>query len=187
MKILFKWLLSVLLCFVYVNMAFTQTNPRHVHVSGYTRSNGTYVQPYFRTAPNSTNRDNFSTKGNVNPYTGKPGWIEPDSKYNTFYQTDYTFTPNTSIGSNTNYSKNNNSTSQSYQYNTTLIENFKDRVYIEDEHGNYSCYLTIQDERTYKVFNMENEQILYLVINHRGDWRLFNTNGIYIKTIFINK
>lgn len=43
------------------------------HVSGYVRKNGTYVAPYYRTAPNSTKLDNWSTKGNVNPYTGKAG------------------------------------------------------------------------------------------------------------------
>jgi hypothetical protein len=31
------------------------------------------VQTYKRTASNSTQKDNFSTKGNVNPYTGKKG------------------------------------------------------------------------------------------------------------------
>ena len=44
-----------------------------VHVRSYTRSNGTHVQPYQRTTPNSTQRDNFSAKGNKNPYTGKVG------------------------------------------------------------------------------------------------------------------
>ena len=39
-------------------------------VSGYTRSNGTYVESHVRTMPNNTNWDNFSTKGNSNPYTG---------------------------------------------------------------------------------------------------------------------
>ena len=42
-------------------------------VSGYTRSNGTYVQPHVRTMPNSTNWDNYSTKGNYNPITGSTG------------------------------------------------------------------------------------------------------------------
>ena len=42
-------------------------------VSGYSRSNSTYVQPHVRTMPNSTNWDNFSTKGNTNPYTGTTG------------------------------------------------------------------------------------------------------------------
>jgi len=40
------------------------------YVHGYTRSNGTVVQPYYRSSPNNTVRDNFSYKGNVNPYTG---------------------------------------------------------------------------------------------------------------------
>jgi hypothetical protein len=48
-----------------------------VHVQGYTKKNGTVVKPYTRTHENSTQRDNFSTKGNVNPYTGKVGTKEP--------------------------------------------------------------------------------------------------------------
>lgn len=44
-----------------------------VKVGGYTRSNGTYVAPYERSTPNSTPTDNYSFKGNVNPYTGKEG------------------------------------------------------------------------------------------------------------------
>ena len=44
-----------------------------VHVNGHTRSNGTYVQPYERTAPNATRDDNYSTRGNTNPYTGQAG------------------------------------------------------------------------------------------------------------------
>jgi hypothetical protein len=48
-----------------------------VHVHGYTKRDGTVVQPYTRTHENSTQRDNFSTKGNVNPYTGKVGTKEP--------------------------------------------------------------------------------------------------------------
>ncbi|RQO68221.1 hypothetical protein DBR44_16235 [Aquitalea sp. FJL05] len=46
-------------------------------VSGYTRQDGTYVAPHMQTNPNSTKNDNWSTRGNVNPYTGvygsKPG------------------------------------------------------------------------------------------------------------------
>lgn len=44
-----------------------------VAVKGYTRSNGTYVTPHMRSDPNSTKADNFSTRGNTNPYTGEPG------------------------------------------------------------------------------------------------------------------
>jgi hypothetical protein len=46
-------------------------------VKGYTKKNGTVVQSYKRKAPNGTQDDNFSTKGNVNPYTGKKGTKAP--------------------------------------------------------------------------------------------------------------
>ncbi len=48
-----------------------------VHVKGYYRSNGTYVQPHYRSSPNTTVLDNYSTKGNINPYTGKEGTVNP--------------------------------------------------------------------------------------------------------------
>jgi len=54
-------------------------------VSGYTRSDGTYVQSHVRTMPNNTNWDNFSTKGNSNPFTGSTGYRARDyskSAYN---------------------------------------------------------------------------------------------------------
>jgi len=44
-----------------------------VHVKGHTKKDGTYVAPHVRTSPNGTKNDNYSTKGNVNPYTGKEG------------------------------------------------------------------------------------------------------------------
>ena len=50
-----------------------------VYVKPYTRKDGVKVKGHYRTAPNYTNRDNFSTKGNVNPYTGKKGSVNPDN------------------------------------------------------------------------------------------------------------
>ena len=46
-------------------------------VKGYTTKNGTYVAPHQQTNPNKTQRDNWSSKPNVNPDTGKAGTIEP--------------------------------------------------------------------------------------------------------------
>lgn len=66
--------------FAIVATSHAQVNPSQVWVRGYTRSDGTYVNGYYKTTPNSTNRDNFTTKPNVNPYTGQPGYIQPDSK-----------------------------------------------------------------------------------------------------------
>jgi opacity protein-like surface antigen len=44
---------------------------------GYTTQNGTYVQPHYQTNPNSTQLDNWSTRGNTNPVTGQPGTHNP--------------------------------------------------------------------------------------------------------------
>jgi len=38
---------------------------------------GKYVAPHFATNRNRTRIDNWSTKGNVNPYTGKVGTKSP--------------------------------------------------------------------------------------------------------------
>ena len=48
-------------------------------VSGHFRKDGTYVQPSHRSSPNSTRLDNYSTEGNINPYSGKQG-TEPQLK-----------------------------------------------------------------------------------------------------------
>jgi len=46
-------------------------------VQGYTNQNGSYVQPHMQTNPNNTTIDNWSTRGNTNPYTGQPGRVAP--------------------------------------------------------------------------------------------------------------
>lgn len=50
---------------------------RPVNVRGHIRSDGPYVMPHVRTAPNHTKLDNWSTKGNFNPYTGEEGTQKP--------------------------------------------------------------------------------------------------------------
>ncbi|MBK8768055.1 MAG: hypothetical protein IPM01_27015 [Burkholderiaceae bacterium] len=46
-------------------------------VSGHVRKDGTYVAPHQRTNPNQTQRDNWTSKPNTNPYTGKDGTKDP--------------------------------------------------------------------------------------------------------------
>ncbi|WP_200945677.1 hypothetical protein [Burkholderia sp. Leaf177] len=46
-------------------------------VNGYSRSNGTYVEPYHRTEADSNPYNNYSSQGNVNPYTGQVGHKSP--------------------------------------------------------------------------------------------------------------
>jgi len=45
-------------------------------VRGYVRKDGTYVQPHYRSSPNRSTLDNYSTRGNVNPYTGERGSVD---------------------------------------------------------------------------------------------------------------
>lgn len=45
-------------------------------VGGYFRKNGTYVAPYMRSRRDGNPNNNFSHRGNVNPYTGKKGYTK---------------------------------------------------------------------------------------------------------------
>lgn len=42
-------------------------------VRGYAKKNGTYVKPHWKSSSNSTKLDNYSNKGNANPFNGKKG------------------------------------------------------------------------------------------------------------------
>lgn len=42
-------------------------------IRGYATKSGTYVAPSRATNPNNTRADNYSKRGNVNPYTGQAG------------------------------------------------------------------------------------------------------------------
>lgn len=75
-RILASILLSVALFLFSGLMVFAEA--RSIRVRGYTRrSSGVYVQSYRRTTPNRSKWDNYSTKGNINPYTGKKGTVNP--------------------------------------------------------------------------------------------------------------
>ena len=66
-----KYLISSFVFLLFCFFSFAQSTRT---TSGYVKpSSGTYVEPYTSTRPNSTNRDNFSTTGNSNPYTQASG------------------------------------------------------------------------------------------------------------------
>ncbi len=54
-------------------LSLASVEARDVAVRGYTKDNGTYVEPHYRSSPNQYKNDNWSTSGNTNPYTGKSG------------------------------------------------------------------------------------------------------------------
>jgi len=51
----------------------TGSNPNFEQVDGYTRRDGTYVEPYYRTQRNNTLNDNYGTNENYNPWNGRRG------------------------------------------------------------------------------------------------------------------
>jgi hypothetical protein len=57
-----------------IGLLLFATTPAYasVHVNGYFRKD-TYVQPHYRSNPDGNFNNNWSTKGNINPYTGQKG------------------------------------------------------------------------------------------------------------------
>lgn len=57
------------------------------YVQPHVTKNGTYVQGHVRSAPDGNPHNNYSTSGNVNPYTGAQGHVNPyqqPSPYNPY-------------------------------------------------------------------------------------------------------
>jgi|SRR5690554_2718740 len=84
---------SLLFLILTTSYSFGQVNPNSTYVNGYYKSNGTYVNGYNRTTPNKTINDNYSTRPNYNPYTGKQGTVSPSPSYGTYYSTPKYNTP----------------------------------------------------------------------------------------------
>jgi len=63
----------LILVFYFLFLFVSQANA-YVRVRSYFRSSGTYVQPHYRTYSNSYKFDNWSYRGNVNPFNGKRGY-----------------------------------------------------------------------------------------------------------------
>lgn len=72
-----KLLLLIVLSFVFTTLTATNSEARTTRVGGSVRKNGSYVAPHYRTSPNRTKLDNWSSKGNYNPFTGKKGYTDP--------------------------------------------------------------------------------------------------------------
>lgn len=69
-----KKLIFLIAFMAFINLSYAQTNTSTRYQKGYIKpSTGTYVAPHNKTMTNSTNVDNFSTKGNANTFTGKTG------------------------------------------------------------------------------------------------------------------
>lgn len=81
----------VLAVFFFADEALAQRGS--VSVRGHFRSNGTYVAPHFRSAPDGNFSNNWSTYGNVNPYTGKEGTLVTPPARSGTGRGGYAYTP----------------------------------------------------------------------------------------------
>jgi hypothetical protein len=82
-------MIRISLAAVALGLSWTTANAQApLYYNGYTKQNGNYVAPHYQTAPNNNPYDNYSTRGNVNPYTGQPGTVAPQQDSNP-YATKY--------------------------------------------------------------------------------------------------
>lgn len=74
----------LLLCFwATAALTFAAASSHHsssstTHVKAYSKKDGKTVAAHDRTSPDHTKRNNWSTKGNTNPETGKKGTKNPE-------------------------------------------------------------------------------------------------------------
>ena len=68
-----KALIGLSIAVLLIFSVFAASASADVFVNGYFRSNGTYVQPHYRSSPDSNFYNNWSTYPNINPYTGRRG------------------------------------------------------------------------------------------------------------------
>jgi len=56
-----------------VSVYYDENGVQYIYVKEHTRKDGTVVKGYYRSMPDETKLNNWSTKGNINPFTGKKG------------------------------------------------------------------------------------------------------------------
>jgi hypothetical protein len=62
---------------VLITFSIPTSEAKSTRVKSSITKTGTYRSPHLRTSPNKTKIDNWSTKGNVNPFTGQKGTKNP--------------------------------------------------------------------------------------------------------------
>ena len=130
-----------------------------VRVRGYTKKNGTTVEPHMRSSPNSNPYDNYSFPGNTNPYTGKTSTGNPDTYLNNYYNKrsnniDYS---NTGLLKDVNpYMGTTNYTPPNTEYNSNTIIYNND---INNNNYNYDNISTPTKKKTQPTYQSSLNEI----------------------------
>jgi len=64
----------LLIALVFGGLSMASSADASTRVKGYYKKSGTYVMPSYRSTKDSYKFNNYSSKGNSNPYTGKKGY-----------------------------------------------------------------------------------------------------------------
>ena len=171
-------LITVLLLLTFVGI-YAQ-----VRVRGYYRSNGTYVQPHYRSSPDGNPYNNYSYPGNTNPYTGKTATGNPSTYLN-------------------NYGNSTSSTTEAYNRAKSMNYRIKKRVYdyttyslysanyyhiatdytrysvyrINDNYGYQVGYATSKNYKYYTVYDNSGVEKGHAKINFRGYYTVYDEKG----------
>ncbi|MGM0878844.1 MAG: hypothetical protein ACQEWV_30295 [Bacillota bacterium] len=109
-----KWVFILL---ILIMLSITTQAYADVRVKGHFRKDGTYVKPHYRSDPDGNYFNNWSTYGNINPYTGEEG---------TKRYPEYNFSPYTynlfSYWSNENSDDNSNFFVENYYDHNTIVD-----------------------------------------------------------------
>lgn len=118
--------------FAFLFSLITSAQQEDVHVRSYVRNDGTYVPNHYRTPKNETINDNYTTQGNVNPYTGKAGTIP---RSNTYTYKPLTTKP-VSTSRNTTYKP-----SSTYTYPTTTYPQYNTKPKVSTSRRSTNSYI----------------------------------------------
>jgi hypothetical protein len=114
-----------------------------VHVNGYYRSNGTYVNSYERSAPDSSPYNNYGYPGNYNPNTGSITGGNADTYLNNYYNkpiyTPPTYYPTTPTCPSNSYSSG-SSCKCNYGYSVSGSSCVSDDSICQNQLGYNSSY-----------------------------------------------
>lgn len=110
----------------------TSAQQEDVYVRSYVRNDGTYVPNHHRTPKNETINDNYTTQGNINPYTGKLGTIPRSNTY--------TYKPLTTKPVSTSRSTTPSST-PGYNYSTTTYPQYNSKPKASTSRRSTNSYI----------------------------------------------
>lgn len=153
-------------------LATTSHASADVYVKGYFRKDGTYVSPHFRTEPDGNFFNNYSTFGNINPYTGVPGMnMFPNFNYSSRSNTYEPPTYNYDYNSNNFLTDDTNDTSIDVSEDSSSTDATKDfnpyvDGYINDEYQ----YLASDD--TDEQFQAKSALVDYFNKLNIGDYSI---------------